>query len=46
MFPSEMEAPSDDINAVAQSPETEPAETVAENEFRSLGLSEALIAAV
>ena len=46
MFPSEMEAPSDDINAVTQAFETEPAETVAENGFRSLGLSAALIAAV
>ena len=35
-----MEAPSDDINAVTQSPETEPAETVAENGFRALGLSD------
>ena len=46
MFPSEMEAPSDDIHAVTQSLETEPAGTVAENGFRSLGLSDALIAAV
>lgn len=44
MFPSEMEAPSDDLNAATQSPETEPAET--EHGFRSFGLSDALIAAV
>ncbi|MCY2995350.1 MAG: DEAD/DEAH box helicase [Planctomycetota bacterium] len=46
MFPSEMEASSDDSNAVTQAFEAEPAETVAENGFRSLGLSDALIAAV
>lgn len=46
MFPSEVEATANDSIAVIDSPECEPAETVAENGFRSLGLRDDLFAAV